>query len=172
MTAYRYSPAGAEALIRRVQARTSMTLVAAIGVLCLLLLRLDDLQTPTVIIPAVLVPALIGTFAISNARRSIRRSVLSTEFELDAEALSARSLQARNTILLKELTQIRTLKDGSLVVRTSSIRQTMHLRPELEGFEELVQRLQALAPPSAERVSRGISPQVWCVILPLANILI
>ena len=76
---------------------------------------------------------------------------------------------ASTTIAQEEVTKLRYLKDG-ILVRGKTFRQTLRLSPGLDGFEDLVRRIDEWTPPQVPRVRSSSSFSFWIVIVVPANL--
>jgi hypothetical protein len=169
MVTYRYSESAIESLAQKA-ARRSFAIILVAMLLGLAVgwgnggLR-DPL--PASVTVGILVAGLFWTW-----RRSIRnfRTVAkSTEFELDEDALTARSSIGTTKLGRGEITQIRHLSDG-ILVRGADLRHTVQLKPELEGFQELAARIQDWAPESVRRTHTSSSYSRWLTSVIVGNL--
>jgi hypothetical protein len=111
----------------------------------------EEVRLPGVAVGAVLFGVLVY-WTQRRAARKVERALRSTEFEIDGDQLAARSSAMSATIQRSEVTSIRRLKDGILVIG-KTLHDGVRLRPELEGFDDLARRLEEWAPSEAPRVS-------------------
>jgi hypothetical protein len=161
MVTYRYSEDGIERLARKATHLSLVILsIAFLGGLTLLWVN-GELRgpLPEIVVVGTLLGTLVGASLFLAWRKSVRinRTIAkSTEVELDQDALTARSSLGTTKLGRNEVTEIRYMKDG-ILVRGANRRHMVHLKPELEGFQELATRIQDWVPTSVRRTRTSSS---------------
>jgi hypothetical protein len=113
----------------------------------------------------------IGALTFWPGRRSgenARKLAASTEFEINGD-LTSRSSISSTTIPKEGVTELRYLKDG-ILVRGKDLQQTLLLKAELDGFEDVVKQIEEWTPARVPRVRSWASISVWLVPLVVANL--
>ena len=152
MPVYRYSAEGIERGARRARRQSMLTVGIALAAGIFIGTRgvPEEIRLPAVLVATVL----FGAFLYWTQRRAalrVEQALRSTEFEIEGDQLTARNSAASATIHRCEVTKIRYLQDGILVIG-KALHDSVRLRPEVEQFEDLTRRLEEWVPAETPRV--------------------
>jgi hypothetical protein len=120
-------------------------------------------------LPAFLVAGALLFWMQRRASGRIRAVAASTEIELDDAAIHGRNSLGSTTIRREDVTELRYLRDG-IVVRGRDLSHILQLKPELEGFDELVGELESWLPPGVARKRSSGSTSRWTVAITVASL--
>lgn len=159
MPTYRYSDAGVAKLLRQAQRQSLITGVLTV-VACLILGALNGGLKQPLILFVIPFPLLAGMlWQRRRTQAALTAMIRSTEFELD-NCLITRNSVSEVTLSREEIRTIRYLKDG-VVLQGHTLQQTVQIKPELEGYEDLVKRVEQWVPSNIPRVqSAGSVPRL------------
>ena len=168
MAVYRYSAAGVERLARKAVRQTSLILGLALLAGTLIPFLNGAVSRPLTLIPILMILSAAVLWSGWRAGKRALEIARLTEFEING-SLTARYSIGCTTFTEDEVAEIRYLKDGVLV-RGKGFRKTLLLKPEIEGYEDLVKRIEEWIPPGVPRVRSSGSFSRWVRILVLTNI--
>jgi hypothetical protein len=169
MASYRYSEAGIERLVRRSAVRSLVLVGAAFGAGLLVFLRDGPGRTEALAFAGVLAAAL--AFAMWKAAGRTRMVLGATEIEITPSELVCRGYTGTVTIGRGEVRAVKVLKDG-MVVRGPRLGESVVLRRELDGFEELARQVEAWIPPGVRRTRTSWDVGARPVLVVTANLLL
>ncbi|MCC6538546.1 MAG: hypothetical protein IT162_13405 [Bryobacterales bacterium] len=124
-------------------------------------------STLATVLPVMAIPVVVGLFLQWKTREKTRMAIESTEIEIDDDVLAGRTSLASVAIRSDEVTELRYLADG-LLVRGRDLPQTLHLKTDLEGFEELRVAVEAWAPANVPRKQSAVSMPGLTIAFPIA----
>ena len=172
LATYRYSEEGIGQLARKATRQTS--LITGLALLAGVLIPFFNgaISQPFTLIPILVIFAAVAIWSGKRAGGKVRATAGSTEIEIGFEGnsvLIASTPTARTTLDRDEVVELRYLKDGVLV-RCKGLRKTLLLRPELNEFENLVNRVEEWTPAGVPRIRSSGSFSGLAITLVLANL--
>ena len=146
----RYSSTGIDRITRQV--RNKALVYSGLAVLAGFAIATISMGAHQIasMLPVFAVGAAILLWIQHRSASRIKALVESTEIELTATELTARSSAISTTIRLEDIVELRTMPDG-IFLRTRDPCNASLLRPELEGFEDLAARLDQCMPAAVPR---------------------
>ncbi len=169
MPIYRYSAEGVERLVRRIRNR-SLTMISAALLSGIAITAFAQGLRQSISILPVLVPA-VGILWWTQRRSSlsVRKLLESTEFEIDDATISGRNSNLATTLRREEIVELRYLSDG-VFIRSRNLDRSLQLKPELEDYDDLIQRLEAWVPAEVPRVRSVASLATLNMLFGLAGL--
>jgi hypothetical protein len=164
---YRYSEDGIKRIARRALIQSLILATGMVLTVFAILAVSSGLRQALLLSP--LFVSLGGLFWWRQSRSDIRSLLRATEFEFDDSELTGRNSKITTTIRCEDLVELKYHRDG-LVVFPRDLRQAVQLKPELQGFDDLVQSIEKWAPPEIPRTKASTTLSFWVMGFALANL--
>lgn len=160
MPVYRYSPAGLDSIVRTSRRTRLLAYPGGLTIgslVAILKTPQADFLYGVAIWALLMIPAV--WFALRPAKAS-REFAAASEFELNDGALITRNPQGEMVIQRGSVRLVTRMGDG-IMIRGSSIRESVLLTPQLEGFEDLEGRLRVWIPAPLTLQRSALSLAHW-----------